>query len=323
MLMGHHAPAWAPNASSSQKLCAGVVACGKNWFTFPFPYFVSKTAINVGMPSHTPDAPSTHYWVVLSNTIELHRHIHMTVILDGEGKIKRKKMSPREKAQNVGNLGSPECSLFWTLVALLLPHSHPQSTFTQQPAQPIAAAVTADCAASDTEIPSRDRGAGMVKPHRTAALLKLFVFMDRDTEHRLWIVPLRMQNATLKKKREGKKKERKAIQREEKDGNIHHSTAVTKNKSWQQPPMQCLVYANAGCSSVRIRSTTNCLFLCIQQLWSLVTMLTEPIAAFEWERWIAETATLEHIQDCFYKFKTIYKFGLYGLGILFTLLFFR
>lgn len=91
MLMGHHAPAWAPNASSSQKLCAGVVACGKNWFTFPFPYFVSKTAINVGMPSHTPDAPSTHYWVVLSNTIALHRHIHMTVILDGEGKKKEKR----------------------------------------------------------------------------------------------------------------------------------------------------------------------------------------------------------------------------------------
>lgn len=39
-----------------------------------------------------------------------------------------------------------------------------------------------------TQIPTRDRGAGMANPHRTAALLKLFVFMDRDTEPRLWIV---------------------------------------------------------------------------------------------------------------------------------------
>lgn len=39
MLMGHHFPAWAPKASSSQKLWGGVVACGKTWFTFPFPFF--------------------------------------------------------------------------------------------------------------------------------------------------------------------------------------------------------------------------------------------------------------------------------------------
>lgn len=62
MLMGHHFPAWAPKASSSQKLWGGVVACGKTWFTFPFPFFfVSKTAISVGIPSHTPDVPSIHH----------------------------------------------------------------------------------------------------------------------------------------------------------------------------------------------------------------------------------------------------------------------
>lgn len=136
--------------------------------------------------------------------------------------------------------------------------------------------------------------------HSTAQLI-CFYGQGRWTQTLNCQEPLRMQNATLKK---GKGK---AIQGEEKDGNIYHSTTLTKNKPWQQAPMHCLVYANAGCSS------------CWDQKHNKLSVSLNPegsdsywpcwqslLPVFEWERWIGETATLEHGQDCFYKSKTVF-----------------
>lgn len=131
----------------------------------------------------------------------------------------------------------------WSLITLFY---HLQGIFTTQPAMAVAAAVMADCTAclptTQKTKPERDAGAGRVNSHRTAALLQLFVVMDRDTEPRLWIVKFRLGCRMP----HGKIKE--AIQVEERDVNIYHSRTLTKNKPWQQPAMHCLVYANLGCS---------------------------------------------------------------------------
>lgn len=85
MLMGHHVPAWAPKASSSQKLWGEVVACGKTWFTFPFPFFFCQQDSN--QCGHAFPHSRCTFHSPLSCT-QLHRHIYVTVTLAGEGKKK-------------------------------------------------------------------------------------------------------------------------------------------------------------------------------------------------------------------------------------------
>lgn len=112
-----------------------------------------------------------------------HRHIHITVPWLERKTLKKKGASVGEKpqrestAQHVGNWCSPKCFPFCSLVSLLLPRQWSQLLLQSQlTVLPL------------TQIPTRERGIGMANPPRTAASLKLFVFMDRDAELRQWIV---------------------------------------------------------------------------------------------------------------------------------------
>lgn len=165
------------------------------------------------------------------------------------------------------------------------------------PAQAIAV-VTAGCAASDT---NPNQGKRHWQFHTGHGTTPLTCFYGQGTQTLNCQVPLRMQNATLKKS------QGKAIQREEKDGNIYHSTTLTKNKPWQQAPMHCLVYANAGCSSCWDQKHNKLsVSLNAEGCDSHCPCWQSPLPAFEWEGWIGDTATLEHIQDCFDKSKTVF-----------------
>lgn len=115
--------------------------------------------------------------------------------------------------------------------------------------------------------------------------------------------PLRMQNATLKinlkKKKKGNSERRK--------GWKYLSSSNTDKKQTLAAAMQCLVYASVGCSSCSDQKH-NKLSVPLNPAGSdsWWPRWQSPLPAFEWERWIVETATLEHIQDCFYKSKTVF-----------------
>lgn len=145
------------------------------------------------MSSHAPDAPSVCRLDVPSRVTKLHRQIRTTVPLAREKKEKKKKLlwvkSPRENPQHemweTNVLLNAFCSGHWyPCFCFTVVHSarSPRSQLSQLLLQSQLTVLPL------TQIPTRDRGAGIANPHRTAAPLKLFVFMDRDTEPRLWIV---------------------------------------------------------------------------------------------------------------------------------------